>query len=224
MHGWVAIMHELVNGRTTSGASSSEDHIDLLISQPCSEVLARLATISEPYSFYAAMVPGERNRRVDFWIRVTGNRFDAWPKARIQSLVSSAGASSYYRSSVKGVVLPLPAGCRLKASVHEGGALPGARLAQTVGPTFAAFVAIVALVTFVHRGFTTADLWTVAWLAMFSIFIWGIMRLSKSQHELAFENDRPHLRRFIALLRTDIQDTGHAPVELEDQQPAFRTE
>lgn len=224
MSGWLAIMHELVDGPTTSGASSSEDSIDVLMPQPCSEVLARLATIAEPYSFYAAMIPGERNRRVDFWIRVTGNRFDAWPKARIQSLVSSAGASSYYLSSVKGVVLPQPEGCRLKASVHEGHALPNARLAQTLGPALVAFVAIVALVTFVLSGLTSAGLRTVAWVAAFSILFWGMMQLAKSQHKMAFERNRPHLRRFIAILRTDIPDLQPTPTELEDQQTAYRTE
>ena len=35
-------------------------------------LLERLATIAEPFSLYAAMIPGEHNRRVDFWIKITG--------------------------------------------------------------------------------------------------------------------------------------------------------
>ena len=204
-------MDELENVPKAPDAAQSEDSIELLVRQPCAAVMERLATIAEPFSLYAAMIPGERNRRVDFWIKITGNRFEAWPKARITSLVTTGSGSPYYRSKVRGEVILQPEGCLLKASVDDGGLLPGARLARSVLPVIVALALVASLATLVTSGFSPDSLEAVGVVAAFAIFMWGVFRLTLKQNKLAVENDRRHHRRFMVMLRTAALDTEEIP-------------
>lgn len=217
-------MDRLPHDFEISEASPSNDSMELRVQEPCEDVLARLATIAEPFSFYAAMIPGERNRRVDFWIRITGNRFEVWPKARITSLVTTASGSSYQRSMIRGEVIPQPEGCLLKASIDDGGLLPTAQFARSVLPVVVIVALVVSLATFATSGFSPDGLKAVGALAVFAIFMWGMFRLSLKQNKLAVENDRPHHRRFIAMLRTVALDTEQTAIESENQLVTDTTE
>ena len=217
-------MDELGNAPKASDAVPSADSIELLVQQPCAAVMERLATIAEPFSLYAAMIPGERNRRVDFWIKITGNRFEAWPKARITSLVTTGSGSPYYRSTVRGEVILQPEGCLLKASINDGGLLPTARLARSVLPVIVTLALIVSLAKLLMSGLSPDSLKAVGAVAAFAIFVWGLFRLTLRQNKLAVANDRHHHRRFIELLRTTVLDTAHAAIESKNQSVANTTE
>ena len=191
--------------------------MELRVQEPCEDVLARLATIAEPFSFYAAMIPGERNRRVDFWIQINGNRFEVWPKARITSLVTTASGSSYQRSMVRGEVIPQPEGCLLKASIDDGGLLPTAQFARSVLPIVVTLTLVASLATVLTSGFSPDSLKALGAMAAIAIFMWGLFRLMLRQNKLAVANDRRHHRRFIAMLRTAALDTEQTPIESENQ-------
>lgn len=192
----------------TTDPSLPDDSLELFVRQPCDSVLALLMAIAEPFSLYAALIPGERNRSVDFWIRINGNRFEAWPKARVTSLVTTASGSSYNRSTVRGEVIPQPEGCLLKASIDDGGLLPSAQLARSVLPAVVILTLVISLATFLTSGFSPNSLKAVGAVTAFAIFMWGLFRLMLRQNKLAVANDRRHHRRFMLMLTALMKDVG----------------
>ncbi|MCB0200072.1 MAG: hypothetical protein KDI03_08370, partial [Anaerolineae bacterium] len=139
-------MDEPGNAAKTLDAPSAEDSIELLVQQPCADVLGRLAMIAEPFSYYVAWIPGERNRKVDFWIRGTGNRFEVWPKTRTTAWVTTSRKSGLLRACIRGEVVAQSEGCLLKARIDEGFLQDYTKLGSILAIAFLLFILLLALV------------------------------------------------------------------------------
>jgi len=203
---------------------SPHDVVEFHSAQSCEELLAKLAAITEPFSYYAAWIPGERTRSADFWIRINGNRFEVWPKARTAAWVTTSRRSGYYRVCVRGEIIPVPDGCVLRTRLDEGKLLANYWVTRWILIAFFILVLITEAAALLLDGISIKFLTSLAVVLVFFFLMWLVFRHAKVEYRRAIENDKRLLHRFILMLANITDTSNTTETEIVSQQAVNRTD